>query len=256
MASQQSYWSSAQEKAHEVGARMGLVKPTVDETLKFGVEALKMAENQSKLHDVNENAKEKVDTGAKNLESKTDSMQEKASQALNETQNVLHEHIARMGVVKPTTSENIKFGVENMETEIKDLKENVQEKGSQAWTATQEKAQEMNEKVKEKIEEGKEKVRETTEKGWLHKTGARVGLVKPTMEEEIKFGAENVKENVDMGVEKMKEAKENLEENATWKDYFREQGARIGLVTPTISERAKFEAEKRKTDTDGKENTV
>jgi len=274
MEPQQSYWSNVQDKAHEIGARVGLVKPTVDEELKFGVEALKMAENQSKPQDVNENAKEKADTLTEDLKSKTDNMQEKTTQAWNETQNVLHEHGARTGVVEPTTSENIQFGVEKMETGIKDLKENVQEKGTQAWTVTQEKALEMNEKIKENVEQGREKVRETTEKGWLHELGARVGIVKPTVGEEIKFGAENVKENVDVGVEKakenvdagvekvkenvdagvekVKEAKENLEEKATWKDYFHEQGARIGLVTPTLPEKVKFEAEKWKTaDADG-----
>jgi len=266
---------SAQEKAHELGARMGLVTPTMQEEIKFGAEKMKTTDTQGNINETKEQLKE-------NLYDTTENAYEKGKQAWNGTQNTLHEHGARMGVVEPTMAEEIKFGAEKMgtadtkgrlgevEEKIKEGKENLQEKGTQVWEATQDKAQEMNEKMKANLEKGREKVKEATEApGQLHEIGARVGLANPTMAEEIKFGAEKmgtagptvgVKEKLDSGAEKLKGAKENIQEKGSqaWtgtKEKLHEHGARLGVVEPTMAEEIKFGAEKMGT-ADTREATV
>jgi len=277
---------------HELGARVGLVEPTMAEEIKFGAEKMGTAVSTSKLNEIGEMMKENVAVGVETAKEKSAQLwratQEKVS-GLNEkikenvdfgwqkmmeateTPGPLHELGARVGLVQPTMSEEIKFGAEKMGTagptaQLNEMKENVQEKGAQVWTKTQDKVQEYNEKIKENVELGKEKVKESTETpGPLHELGARVGLVEPTMSEEIKFGAEKMgtagptaklneigaktKENVDFGIDKLKGATENLQEKSkqVWnktQDKAHEHVARIGLVEPTMSEEIKFASEK------------
>jgi len=87
--------------------------------------------------------------------------------------------------------------------------------------------------------------------GPLHEAGARVGLVQPTMSEEIKFGAEKMgtagpsaklreigtktKENVDVSIDKIKGVTENLQEKSkeVWnktQDKAHESVAQVGSV--------------------------
>jgi len=154
----------------------------------------------------------------------------------------LHELGARVGLVQPTTSEEIKFGAERMGTagptaKLNEMKENVQEKGAQVWTQAQ-----------ENVEIAKEKVKGMTEApGPLHEAGARVGLVQPTISEEIKFVAEKMermgtagptaklRENVDVSIDKMKGVTENLQEKSkeVWnktQDKAHESVAQVGSV--------------------------
>jgi len=203
----------------------------------------------TKLNDFGIKVKDTAVVGAKTAMDTTETIKEKSAQLWTETQGKvqevnekvkenlevgcsgpLHELGARVGLVQPTMSEEIKFGAEKMGTAGPTAKLNeMQEKGAQVWTQAQDKAQEYNEKIQENVEIAKEKVKGMTEApGPLHEAGARVGLVQPTMSEEIKFGAEKMgtagpsaklreigvktKENVDVSIDKMKGVTENLQE--------------------------------------------
>jgi len=96
---------------------------------------------------------------------------------VTETPGPLHEFGARVGLVQPNMSEEIKFGAEKMGTagptaKLHEITENVQEKGVQVWTKAQEKALEYEkhrdnvelEKVIHEIEVMKENVQFDTEK--------------------------------------------------------------------------------------------
>jgi len=212
---------------HEVGARVGLVQPTMSEEIKFGAEKMGTAVSTSSL---NETIKEKSAQLWTETQGKVQELNEKIKENLEigwqkmteatETPGPLHELGARVGLVEPTMSEEIKFGAEKMGTAGPTAKLN------EIGAKTKEKVQEYNEKIKENVELGKEKVKDSTEApGPLHELGARVGLVEPTMSEEIKFGAEKMgtagptaklneigaktKENVDLGIDKLKGVTEN-----------------------------------------------
>jgi len=253
---------------HELGARTGLVQPTMAEEIKFGAEKMGTATSTSKLNQIGEIVKDNVAYGVETAKGVTENVKEKSAQLWRATQESvwglnemvkenleygwekmkeltpapLHEVGARVGLVQPTMSEEIKFGAEKMgtagSTASNEMKENVQETGEQVWN---------NEAP-----------------GTLHELGARVGLVEPTMSEEIKFGAEKMgtagpsklseigiktKENMDYGYFQLKGATENLQEKGkeVWnktQDVAHEHGARVGLVEPTMSEEIKFAAEK------------
>jgi len=229
---------------HELGARVGLVQPTMSEEIKFGAEKMGTATSTSKLNEFGEIMKENVAIGVETAMEATETIKEKSAQLWRETQEKvqglndkvmenlefgwqkmreatepprpLHELGARVGLVQPTMSEEIKFGAEKMGTAVsttalnefgtkvketaavgvetaKDVTETIKEKSAELWNETQEKVQCLNESAKENLEFGRKKVIEATETpGPLHELGARVGLVQPTMSEEIKFGAERM----------------------------------------------------------------
>jgi len=178
---------------HEVGARVGLVQPTMSEEIKFGAEKMGTAGPTASLNEMKENVQE---TGAQVWTNAQDKVQENV-----EAPGTLHELGARVGLVEPTMTEEIKFGAEKMGTagpsaklneigvktkenmdygyyKLKGATENLQEKSKEVWNMTQDIA---------------------------HEHGARVGLVEPTMSEEIKFAAEK------MGTGKELEMNVNLE---------------------------------------------
>jgi len=189
---------------HELGARVGLVQPTMAEEIKFGAEKMGTAGPTAKLNEMTETVKEK---GAQVWNQTQDKVQEYNEKIKEITPRPIHELGARVGLVQPTMAEEIKFGAEKMGTAGPTAKlneigtklqenvavgtETVREKSVKLWTDTQEKVQEYNEMIKENVELGKEKVKEMTPAP-IHELGARVGIVQPTMLEEIKFGAEKM----------------------------------------------------------------
>jgi len=184
---------------HEVGARVGLVQPTMSEEIKFGAEKMGTAGPTAKLNEMKENVQETGEQVWNNAQDKVQEYNEKIKENV-EAPGTLHELGARVGLVEPTMSEEIKFGAEKMGTagpsklneiglktkenmdygyfQLKGATENLQEKGKEVWNKTQDIA---------------------------HEHGARVGLVEPTMSEEIKFAAEK------MGTGKELEMNVNLE---------------------------------------------
>jgi len=254
---------------HELGARVGLVQPTMTEEIKFGAEKMGTAGPTATLHEVTETVKEKgeqVWTGTQEkVQGLSDSVKEnlewgrKKVMVATETPGPLHEVGARVGLVQPTMAEEIKFGAEKMGTagptatlhEIgaqiqenvavgtetaKELTETVKEKGAQVWTDTQDKVQEMTENVKEKGAQvwtgTQEKVQEMTEN--VKEIGAQVWT---GTQEKVQGLSDSVKENIEFGKMKVMEATEAP-------GPLHELGARVGLVQPTMTEEIKFEAEK------------
>jgi len=193
---------------HELGARTGLVEPTTAEEIKFGAEKMGTAvsgfetktgesaykpdksyqvwlDTQDKVSEVYEKVKENLEIGM-----------EKVREAV-ETPRPFHELGARAGLVEPTMAEEVKFGAEKMGTAVSGFETKTGEsayqpdKSYQVWMDTQDKVSECYEKIKENLEIGMEKVKEATETpGPAHEIGARMGVVEPTVAEEIKFAAE------------------------------------------------------------------
>jgi len=108
---------------HELGARVGLVEPTMSEEIKFGAEKMGTA-SPSKLNEIGIKTKENMDYGYYKLKGATENLQEKSKEVWNKTQDIAHEHGARVGLVEPTMSEEIKFAAEKMGTG-KELEMNV-----------------------------------------------------------------------------------------------------------------------------------
>jgi len=202
---------------HEIGARVGLVQPTMSEEIKMGAEKMGTAGPTAKLHEMTETVKEKGLQLNESVKENLEFGRRKVMEA-TETPGPLHEIGARVGLVQPTMTEEIKFGAEKMGTagptaKLHEMKENVQEKGAQVWTGTQEKVQEYNEKIKENLELGKEKVKEITQaRTGTTLSGAETGptrihlhlhdkekmkeVTTPTVTEEITLETEKKRETV------------------------------------------------------------
>jgi len=263
-------WTSTTEKAHEMGARLGLVNPTMNEQLKFTGEKIVTPSTQEKLSE--------LDTQTHGIPlGREISEPEKGTQAQMGIKEMAHELGARVGVVEPIMKEEIKFGSEKMQGKtgtLKDATEGMKEKGAEAWSGAKEKGHELGARVgvveptmKEEIKFGAEKMqgktgtvkdatvgmKEQGTKAWSgakekgHELGARVGVVEPTMKEEIKFGAEKMQGKTGT----VKDATEEMKEQGAevWsgaKEKAHEVGARVGVVEPTLKEEIKFGAEKMK----------
>jgi len=278
---------------HELGARVGLVQPTMSEEIKFSAEKMGTAGPTAKLNEIGIKLQENVAVGTETVKEMTETVKEKSVKLWTETQEKVqelndkvmenldlgwqkmkemtpgpvHELGARVGIVQPTMAEEIKFGAEKMGTagptaKLNEMTETVKEKGAQVWIDTQEKVQGLSDSVKENLEFGRMKVMEATETpGPLHEFGARVGLVQPTMSEEIKFGAEKmgtagptaklheVTENVqEKGVQVWTKAQEKaLEYNEKLKDNVELEKEKVIREIEVKKENVQFDTEKKET---------
>jgi hypothetical protein len=219
---------------HEIGARVGLVQPTIGEEIKFGAEKIGGPKTLEKLQELDAR-------GHLNA----------VPQSEFASQGILHEIGARTGLVEPTIGEEIKIRAEQLRgddprTVMDNFQNDVEAKTRQAVADTKEKAHHVAQKVGSSIPA--DKIKENAGQAWdgtkgkAHELGARAGLVEPTLREEIKIGAESIKTGT---------TQEKLEElDATGRveprpesDRIHELDARKGFVEPTAAEKIKFEAE-------------
>jgi hypothetical protein len=208
---------------HEIGARVGLVQPTIGEEIKFGAEKIGGPRTLEKLQELDSK-------GQLSAVPRSDFA----------SKGVLHEIGARTGLVEPTIGEEIKIKSEQMRgddprTVLDNFQNEVEDKTRQAVVDTKEKAHIIAQKVNSNIDT--ESLKQNTSQAWdgtkvkAHELGARVGIVEPTMAEEIKIGAGSIKTG---------KTQEKLEELDATGHLEPVNENRSSLTT---SEKLKFEAE-------------
>jgi len=268
-------------KVHEIGSRLGVAEPTIQEQIKFEGEKIITPTTQQKLEELDTQTHgvpvgRELDADEENKRV-TQRLKEGSVEYLTTAKGVAHEIGARVGLVEPTMKEEIKFGAEKVQGggwTLQGATEKIWDQGAQVWNTAKGAVQGIGAKVglvapapgtmeeikmeaerpnvSDKVAEVAERVQERGDQVWDdtknvgHELGARAGIVEPTMKEEIKFGAEKMQYGVTPTVAGAKEIIQDQGSQA-WdsaKDKAHEVGARVGVVDPTLKEEIKFGAEK------------